>query len=490
MGMKTKHLKQMKKNKAKREAERLKREPEIDFDTSAYVIYNRLDMTYPCLSFDIVKDDHVQDVTKFPLSLHLIAGAQTPPHVENNYIYVMKVDGIKALKQENDDDNEDDDEEESDEESEKDSEPNLTSVRVVHKGCVNRLRAHKIGGKTLTATWSDKGKVYIYDLTSSVQAVADQRSIKTYTAQNVDPKPKFTFGGHLTEGYALDWSRTKTGSLATGDCKKNIHIWTMRAADWNVDQVPLIGHENSVEDIKWSPEDADVLASCSVDKSLRLWDLREQAASRCVIKVLDSHKADVNVIDWNTKCKNLIVSGGDDGVVKVWDLRHLKKTINGAGNEQPFPVAQFDYHKKPITSVQWNPHDDTVLAVSSDDDRLTLWDLAVEKDDEQGEADAMDVDKDDAQSEDSSSSEESEEDDEGEDGMEEEDADKDGDEEEDAKDEGVEYGDLDLKKIPEQMLFLHQGQTEIKELHWHPQLNGLILSTALNGINIFKTISA
>lgn len=485
MVLKTKHSKQLKKLRAKREAEKKKREPEIDFDTSAYVIYNRLEMTYPCLSFDIVKDEHTQDVTKFPLSLHMIAGAQTPPHIENNYIYVMKVDNIKALKQEKDTPS-DEDESEEDEEDDSANLPNLTSVRVMHKGCVNRLRVNKLGGRIFTASWSDKGKVHIYDLTTSVQAVADQRSIKTYTAQKVEPKPIFTFGGHLIEGYAIDWAPLKAGSLATGDCKKNIHIWTMRATDWNVDQQPLIGHENSVEDIKWSPEDVDVLASCSVDKSVRIWDLRLRATDRCATKVLDSHKSDVNVVDWNSKSRNLIVSGGDDGVVKVWDVRYLKKN-----DQEPFPVAQFDYHKKPITSVQWNPHDDTVMAVASEDDRLTLWDLAVEKDDEQEKTDAMEVDDDDKKKSGDESESSSTESSDGED----EDEDLDNEENEEQEEEndevdGIEYGDLNFKKIPEQMLFLHQGQAEIKELHWHPQLSGLLLSTALNGINIFKTISA
>lgn len=478
MAIKKKHIKQLKKNRLKKEAEKAKNEPEIDFDTSAYVVYNRLEMTYPCLSFDILRDDLGSDserIKKFPLSLTIVAGAQTPAHVDNNYLYVMKVDNIKALKQEDESLKDDDEESEEEDGEDVNNLPKLNSLRVQHKGCVNRLRLIKLGGRTLTATWSDKGKVHIWDLTTPIHAVSDQKSINTYIAKKVEPKPIFTFGGHLSEGYALDWAPHKSGTLATGDCKKNIHIWTMKnQADWNVDQQPLVGHENSVEDIKWSPENPDVLSSCSVDKSVRLWDLRLPITSRCVNTIEGSHSSDVNVIDWNKKNNNLIVSGGDDGVVKIWDLRHVKNV-----NQDTMHVARFDYHKKPITTVEWDPNDETVLAVASEDDRLTIWDLAIEKDDEQAEVpeDKMDIEgkegtEDEGDKDEDSTTDMSDEED----------------EEEETEPDGVEYEEL--KKVPEQMLFLHQGQAEIKELHWHPQLNGLIISTAANGINIFKTISA
>lgn len=107
---------------------------------------------------------------------------------------------------------------------------------------------------------------------------------------------------------------------------------------------------------------------------------------------------------------------------------------------KPSPVATFNWHKAPITSVEWHPTEDSAFIASGADDQVTIWDLAVEEDAEDAAAGNADA-------------------------------------------------NAELKDVPPQLLFVHQGQKDIKEVHWHPQVPGMVMSTAFDGFNVFKTIS-
>ena len=417
---------------------------ELECDLSAYVMYHKAETGFPCLSFDVIEDRFGSDearVSTYPQTAYLVAGTQADK-AQLNKVLVLKCSRLNPIRKPKA--NEEDESEDDDEETEEDL-PDLQSISISHDGCVNRIRARNIGDRQIAATFSELGTVHLWDLTAHLRAIDEPSSLTKYQ-RHLDrgpPKPIHTFNGHGTEGFALDWSSTNEGMLASGDCSKNIFIWKLIESGWLVDQIPLVGHTDSVEDLQWSPNEPNIIASCSVDRSIRIWDIRTKA--KAAIEMVDSHSSDVNVISWNRNEKAFILSGGDDGAVKVWDLRQFRSSRpngqSGAGAIRP--VATFKHHQAAITSVEWHPTDGTVFAASSDDNQITLWDLAVEADtDEVAVATVPETVDDDA-----------------------------------------------VNQLPPQLLFIHQGQKEVKEVHWHGQLPGLVISTAITGFDIFRTIS-
>ena len=120
--------------------------------------------------------------------------------------------------------------------------------------------------------------------------------------------------------------------------------------------------------------------------------------------------------------------------VQILAVLFLNVSLWSGSLQSGRPVASFKQHSAPITSVEWNPVDSSVFAAAGADDVVSQWDLSVESSDVGARAEG-------------------------------------------------------LKDLPPQLLFLHQGQSEVKEIHWHPQLPGVMVSTALSGFNVFRTIS-
>lgn len=65
----------------------------------------------------------------------------------------------------------------------------------------------------MAASWSELGRVNIWNLTEQLQAVDNPEILKAYNNQNKTNsiKPIYTFSGHQKEGFALDWSPTMPG---------------------------------------------------------------------------------------------------------------------------------------------------------------------------------------------------------------------------------------------------------------------------------------
>ena len=177
--------------------------------------------------------------------------------------------------------------------------------------------------------------------------------------------PLFTVNAHRTEGFAMDWGGLLGGGasghsghlrLLTGDMHSKIFLTTSNNTGFTTHATPFESHTSSVEDLQWSPTEPTVFASCSADRSIRIWDVRIKS-HRSALTVDAAHEQDVNVISWNRGTQFLLLSGGDDGALNVWDMRSFKP------NQTPSPVAHFDWHRAPISSVEWHPEEDSILSL-------------------------------------------------------------------------------------------------------------------------------
>ncbi|CAD5163697.1 unnamed protein product [Musa acuminata subsp. malaccensis] len=408
---------------------------ELQFDPSTYNYLRAFSIGWPCLSFDIVHDSLGLVRSEFPHTFYGVAGTQAE-QASWNYLGIFKLSNISGKKRELvpvstadndvDMDSESSSDEDDDDEDDKSSQPVLHLHKVAHQGCVNRIRS-MIQRPHICATWADTGHVQVWDISTLLNALAESVSDTTVGGNSIHRlSPIVKFGGHKDEGYAIDWSPIVPGRLVSGDCNSSIHLWEPSAETWNVDSSPFVGHAASVEDLQWSPTEADVFASCSVDGTIAIWDTRLGKSPALSVK---AHNTDVNVISWNRLASCMIASGSDDGTFSIRDLRLIK------GDSL---VAHFEYHKQPITSIEWSPHEASTLAVASADNQLTIWDLSLEKDEE---------------------------------------------EEAEFKAKMKEQVNV-AQDLPPQLLFVHQGQKDLKELHWHTQIPGMVTSTAADGFNI------
>ncbi|KAF7634339.1 hypothetical protein Mgra_00006306 [Meloidogyne graminicola] len=234
---------------------------------------------------------------------------------------------------------------------------------------------------------------------------------------------------------------------------------------------PLFTKEYSAEGfaLAWSSLQTGTLATGDHHKKIFLWKMAEGGKWLVDTNALTDHRGSVEDLVWSPSEESLLISCSTDRTIRLWDVRSPPKqscvcTIKDAheadvnvlswntgtdplivsgGDDGALkiwslktiqynqPVAKFLHHQKPITSVEWSPHDSTVFISSGEDDQTTIWDLALEAD-EPNYSDEAEVD----------------------------------------------------------LLFIHMGQKEVKEVHWHKQCPGLALTTSLDGFHVFKTINS
>ena len=401
---------------------------QLDVDLSVYEIYQPFHLDWPCLSFDILSDNLGNERVNDPFSFSFVTGTQADKASKNSLFSCTLSSVFRSSKKPKIKVEDDKMKDSDDDEDEDESDSDSDEETTREPPILEHMKTTHQGSVNRTRIFQRR------DLSGLVASWSETGTVSLYSVSpsSVNSAAEFQLGekpfGKVSGHKTEGFSLSWLSSepkLLSGDCQGNIILSQIDSTSSSSVQKYCL-KDCSVEDLEWSPEDLSIFSSCSTDGCLRIFDIRQGTTNPVSIQKIS--ETDVNVLSWNKSVHHLMATGDDNGQILITDLRML-------GNEMSPTMASFQWHRGAISSIEWNPNDATIFAASGLDNQITLWDLSLEED------------------------------------------------QEDLKPEEK------LQEVPAQLLFIHQGQTDVKEVHWHKQIPGLLLSTAADGFNVFKTIN-
>ncbi|KAG9099073.1 Cytosolic iron-sulfur protein assembly protein, partial [Ceratobasidium sp. 370] len=176
--------------------------------------------------------------------------------------------------------------------------------------------------------------------------------------------------GHTRTVRALAWAPGGK-SLAVGSFDSNISIWERSVGDDNEDGEgepsgewemvsQLEGHENECKGVAYS-HGGTLLASCSRDKSVWVWEVQPDAEFEC-LSVMMEHSQDVKAVTFHPQ-QDILASASYDDTVKLY--------IDDPSDDW-YPFATLKGHSSTVWSVAFSPCG-RYLASASDDKTIRIW---------------------------------------------------------------------------------------------------------------------
>ena len=83
---------------------------ELEYDPAAYVMYHSLRTEWPCLSFDVMRDNLGDGRVRFPMNMYIVCGSQAD-RSDKNQLTVLKMSDMHRIASKTSEDSDNDDQE-------------------------------------------------------------------------------------------------------------------------------------------------------------------------------------------------------------------------------------------------------------------------------------------------------------------------------------------------------------------------------------------
>lgn len=217
---------------------------------------------------------------------------------------------------------------------------------------------------------------------------SSDKTIKIFEVEGENHRLIETLKGHDGAVWQVSWAHPKFGIiLASASYDGKVLIWREENGKWKSILEHTI-HKASVNSVEWAPHEYGAVLLCaSSDGRVSIFEVKENGQTHSTD--FSAHEAGVNAASWAPvyTSKNLnvtspteptepikrFVTGGSDNLVKIWQY----DSVNGKATEE----ASLEGHSDWVRDVAWSPSVlfKSYIASASLDKSVIIWTQEINK---------------------------------------------------------------------------------------------------------------
>jgi periodic tryptophan protein 1 len=229
-----------------------------------------------------------------------------------------------------------------------------------HTDAVMALSWNTIHGQVIASGSADK-TVKLWDVTQAGIDYSGKCSATTFTH-------------HRDKVSTVVWHPREGTLLATGSHDRTVALLDART---NGEKVRSVKLPADCEVVAWDPFHAELLTVASEDGTISCWDVRKFETTTPLWTVLASEFGGVSDLAYNAHVPGLMATCSVDKRVTLWDSHHAD---GGAfSNTPPRPCGSKDMCAGKLYTVKFYPSEPWLLACGGTGNQLSIWHIDSEE---------------------------------------------------------------------------------------------------------------
>ncbi|XP_042469087.1 WD repeat-containing protein 25-like [Zingiber officinale] len=171
-----------------------------------------------------------------------------------------------------------------------------------------------------------------------------------------------SLNGHTSAVNSIQWSKSHGHLLASASMDQAVYVWNV----WNRNQQKVCAlrcHNAAVKDVRWSSDGLSLL-SCGYDCSSRLVDIEKGTQTQ-----MFKEEQTVEVVRFHPENSSLFLSGGSKGLLRLWDIRVgavVKEYLKGLG-----PILDVEFSRDGNNFISSSDTSNSRISENT----IVLWDV-------------------------------------------------------------------------------------------------------------------